>query len=280
MEGIPEADIKEHEQQKQAGKKFQTAEGAESSDEEGGPEAKKLKASQPAVQDQAASSTPTMGAIPMNPVMGGPFMGMGAMTHYMGHVPIMGAMPQMPLPSGSIPTPPTSSKPLFPSAGSSTTATVTSSKPAFAAYGSTGSGATIVGESTVPKKSAVIATQAGSTKIMHPEEDLSLEELRARHPRYQKASVISSSPQVVMTTQPTSLPPTTGPGGFGIPMGGPIPAGMMIPMHMPPMALPPHMQMGMAPMGLIRAPHMPGMPGGISPYGTPLGFPMMPPRFR
>ena len=34
--------------------------------------------------------------------------------------------------------------------------------------------ATIVGESTVPKKSGVIATQAGSTKIMHPEEDLSL----------------------------------------------------------------------------------------------------------
>ena len=39
---------------------------------------------------------------------------------------------------------------------------------------STGAGATIVGESTVPKKSGVIATQAGSSKIMHPEEDLSL----------------------------------------------------------------------------------------------------------
>ena len=42
-----------------------------------------------------------------------------------------------------------------------------------------GSGATIVGESTVPKKPstgvvATIATQAGTSKIMHPEEDLSL----------------------------------------------------------------------------------------------------------
>jgi hypothetical protein len=44
-------------------------------------------------------------------------------------------------------------------------------------YSSGGAGATIVGESTVPKKSGVIATQAGSSKIMHPEEDLSLASL-------------------------------------------------------------------------------------------------------
>lgn len=47
-------------------------------------------------------------------------------------------------------------------------------------FSSAGSGATIVGESTVPRKAApggvvpTIATQAGSSKIMHPEEDLSL----------------------------------------------------------------------------------------------------------
>lgn len=41
-------------------------------------------------------------------------------------------------------------------------------------FSSGGATATIVGESTVPKKAGIIATQAGSTRIMHPEEDLSL----------------------------------------------------------------------------------------------------------
>jgi len=81
-----------------------------------------------------------------------------------------------------------------------------------------------------------------------------------------------------MVSPSSVVTPTTAHGGMGIPIGH-LP-GMMIPMAMPHMALPPHMQMGMAPMGILRAPHMPGMPGGFSPYGTPLGFPMMPPRFR
>lgn len=59
---------------------------------------------------------------------------------------------------------------------------------------------------------------------------------------------MSSSATAVTTSVPN--------GQMAIPGGvAPLPSGMMIPM----MALPPHMQMGMgAPVGLLRAPHMPG----------------------
>lgn len=108
---------------------------------------------------------------------------------------------------------------------------------------------------------------------MHPEEDLSLEELRARNPRYQRSQTANShspvSTPMAITSSPSALQPspvtTNVHAGLGLPMGAQhpqqhhLPAGMMIPMAMPHMAFPPHMQMapGMG-MGLIRAPHMPG----------------------
>jgi hypothetical protein len=60
-----------------------------------------------------------------------------------------------------------------------------------------------------------------------------------------------ASPQSATVTPVSSVSS----GQMGLPMGH-LPAGMMIPMPMTHMALPPHMQMGMAPMGLLRAPHM------------------------
>ncbi len=65
-------------------------------------------------------------------------------------------------------------------------------------------------------------------------------------------------PQVSIASPPAAAvtPVTVNSGQMGLPMGH-LPAGMMIPM-VPHMALPPHMQMGMGPMGLLRAPHMPG----------------------
>lgn len=283
MEGIPESDIRDHEAQKQAGR-ITTAAGADSSDEEGGSSAKRAKTAQPSVQESSTPSIQSIGTMPITPMLASPFMGMGPMNPYLGHLPLpmMGSVPQMPLPGGVVSSPQTPSKPLFASS-SSPSSSNSASKPAFAAYGSSGAGATIVGESTVPKKSGVIATQAGSSKIMHPEEDLSLEELRARCHRYQRSAVPTSMPQVsIASPQSATVTPVSSvsSGQMGLPMGH-LPAGMMIPMPMTHMALPPHMQMGMAPMGLLRAPHMhPGMPGGFSPYGAPLGFPMMPPRFR
>nr|CAH0101030.1 unnamed protein product [Daphnia galeata] len=283
MEGIPESDIRDHEAQKQAGR-ITTAAGADSSDEEGSSSAKRAKTTQPVVQESTTQSIQAIGTMPITPMLASPFMGMGPMNPYLGHLPLpmMGSVPQMPLPGGVVSSPQTTSKPLFASS-SSPSSSNSASKPAFAAYSSGGAGATIVGESTVPKKSGVIATQAGSSKIMHPEEDLSLEELRARCHRYQRNTVPTSIPQVsIASPQSATATPVSSlsSGQMGLPMSH-LPAGMMIPMPMTHMALPPHMQMGMAPMGLLRAPHMhPGMPGGFSPYGAPLGFPMMPPRFR
>ena len=68
-----------------------------------------------------------------------------------------------------------------------------------------------------------------------------------------------NSSQMPQLAQPAPVTPvsTVHNGHMGIPMGH-LPSGMMIPMPMAHMALPPHMQMGMAPMGLLRAPHMPG----------------------
>lgn len=113
-----------------------TAEGADSSDEEGGSTAKKMKTAQPVVPESvAAANISSMGAVPMSTSMlTSPFMGMNPMTHYLGHLPLpmMGAMPlaggAVSSSSSQIP-----SKPLFPSSGSSPSSS-TSTKPAFAAY--------------------------------------------------------------------------------------------------------------------------------------------------
>nr|SVE77149.1 EOG090X0A5X [Daphnia lumholtzi]SVE77753.1 EOG090X0A5X [Daphnia lumholtzi]SVE78381.1 EOG090X0A5X [Daphnia lumholtzi]SVE79010.1 EOG090X0A5X [Daphnia lumholtzi] len=209
MEGIPESDIRDHEAQKQAGR-ITTAAGADSSDEEGGSSAKRAKTAQPAGQEPTGPSIPSLGSMPITPMLASPFMGMGTMNPYLGHlsIPMIGSVPQMPLPGGAASSPQTPSKPLFASS-SSPSSSNSASKPAFAAYSSGGAGATIVGESTVPKKSGVIATQAGSSKIMHPEEDLSLAKLRARCPRYQRNSVPTTMPQMsVASSQNTTVGPS------------------------------------------------------------------------
>ena len=113
-----------------------TAEGADSSDEEGGSAAKKMKTAQPMVPDSATANIP-MGAMPMPSMLTSPFMGLNPMTHYLGHLPlpIMGGMSQMPLGGAASASPQSTSKPLFPSSGSSPSSSSSStSKPAFAAY--------------------------------------------------------------------------------------------------------------------------------------------------
>lgn len=72
----------------------------------------------------------------MAPMLASPFMNMGPMNPYLGHLPLpmMGTVPQMPLPSGAASSPQTPSKPLFASS-SSPSSSNSVSKPAFAAYG-------------------------------------------------------------------------------------------------------------------------------------------------
>ncbi|XP_063984370.1 BUB3-interacting and GLEBS motif-containing protein ZNF207 [Diachasmimorpha longicaudata] len=207
MEGIPPNDAKEHEKQRNGGRP-----GSPSSGEDE-PAQKKLKPEGLLGSAPGAVPTPS-GIIPgvIPGMQGHPGMPMGHqfppgmhMMPHLGHVgpPFMGpgmmqGMPGMPPVSGASMPP----RPLFPavstamsSAGNVTSmgTTVTSIagssigpiKPTFPAYGGD-SNATANSNSTSDHKVNLIATTGATSKIIHPQEDLSLEEIRARLPKYQR----------------------------------------------------------------------------------------------
>ncbi|XP_031766280.2 BUB3-interacting and GLEBS motif-containing protein ZNF207 isoform X2 [Galleria mellonella] len=175
MEGIPPEDVKEHEKQKSGGGK-----GSDSEDDE--PAAKK-KATPALLGAGPSSVTPGILPTPMGPVPPGMYPGHMSMNHMM---PPFVPAPRMMMPG---------MRPLFPASSISVS---TPSKPTFPAY----SNATISAPPTTstaggaePKENGdvkppaanacplVTATGAGA-RIVHPPEDVSLEEIRARLPRY------------------------------------------------------------------------------------------------
>uniref|UniRef100_D3TPM0 Zinc finger protein n=1 Tax=Glossina morsitans morsitans TaxID=37546 RepID=D3TPM0_GLOMM len=186
MDGIPAEDLREHERQKNGGK-------SDSDDEE--PAAKKK------VEIPLTAPPPMM----MPPNMMPPHM-MGQYAQY-GMMPHMAPMPPF-LGPGGIPMMPTHMmppRPLFPAAMAAATtsaaaaahavAAVAQQKPTFPAYSNatisappttnnpnitapTTSSASAGGEA--PKSQVVTSTSGVTSKIMHPPEDLSLEELKAR----------------------------------------------------------------------------------------------------
>nr|CAG4652022.1 EOG090X0A5X [Triops cancriformis] len=220
MEGIPPQDIAEHDQVKQAGGRMPTAEGGASSDEDE-PSSKRPKAGNtPAEASPGPSGSisnmstapntlpahPLMSAAP--PMMGGlpPVQLLPPMNPYMN---MLGHMPPMNM-SAAV----AAAKPLFSSTQAPPAANAKATFPAYS------QNASIVGESTVPKKSAVIASVGPESKLVHPEEDISLEERRARLQKYQKplpppvsTPVVTSPPAPptsmalpVVTSTPSSLP--------------------------------------------------------------------------
>ncbi|KAM3597736.1 uncharacterized protein V6R79_008649 [Siganus canaliculatus] len=155
--------------------------------------------------------------------------------------------------SGSPHTPPSSSsdpsKPTFPAY---TQATATVASP-------TAGGSTVSKPpSTVTSKPATLTTSSATSKLIHPDEDVSLEELRAQLPRYQR--------NIPRQGQTTTAAPAVGPVGA-----------MMAPQQ-PGMRHPIPGQYGGPPQG------MPGyLPGGMPPYGqappvVPPGYQGAPPR--
>lgn len=112
-----------------------TAEGADSSDDEGS-SAKKLKTSTSGNSEAAAASVAPVGAVPLAaPILPSPFMAMNPMAPYLGHMglPTMGAVTHMPLSGGAVSSPHAPPKPAYTSI-SSPSASNSASKPAFAAY--------------------------------------------------------------------------------------------------------------------------------------------------
>ncbi|VVD05826.1 unnamed protein product [Leptidea sinapis] len=195
MEGIPPEDIKEHERQKTGGGKL-----SDSDDDE--PAAKK-KASTALLGPGPSTVTPGILPTPMGPVPPGMYpghMGMNPMMQHFMQAPRM-MMPGM--------------RPLFPAAS---VAISTPSKPTFPAYSAPPTTSTSTdlkenGDVRPPPANScplVTATGAGS-KIVHPPEDVSLEEIRARSSRYRpkpKPEAPSTPiPSPAMIQQSTSSSP-------------------------------------------------------------------------
>ncbi|KFP48194.1 Zinc finger protein 207, partial [Cathartes aura] len=213
----------------------------------------------------------------------GPRPGMPPMTQAQ-PVTAPGILNRPPAPAASAPTPqPPVTKPLFPSAGqaaaavpgpvgtdfkplNSTPATTTEPpKPTFPAYTQSTASTTSTTNSTAAKpatsitsKPATLTTTSATSKLIHPDEDISLEERRAQLPKYQRNL------------------PRPGQASLGNPPVGPI-GGMMPPQP----GIPPQqqgMRPPMPPHGQYGAHHqgMPGyLPGAMPPYGQ--GPPMVPP---
>uniref|UniRef100_A0A4X2KZN5 Zinc finger protein 207 n=1 Tax=Vombatus ursinus TaxID=29139 RepID=A0A4X2KZN5_VOMUR len=123
-----------------------------------------------------------------------------------------GILNRPPAPAAAVPTPqPPVTKPLFPSAGqaqaavqgpvgtdfkplNSTPATTTEPpKPTFPAYTQSTASTTSTTNSTAAKpaasitsKPATLTTTSATSKLIHPDEDISLEERRAQLPKYQR----------------------------------------------------------------------------------------------
>ncbi|XP_034952539.1 BUB3-interacting and GLEBS motif-containing protein ZNF207 [Chelonus insularis] len=208
MEGIPPNDVKEHEKQRNGGRP-----GSPSSGEDE-PAQKKSKPEGLLGSAPGAMSTGSMvpGVIPgmpmgqypppMHPMMG-PIGPVGP-PFIQGMIPGMPGMPpgmQPPVSGASMPT-----RPLFPAMVSTASTSVSNStplgtdfkpvtsiaggsigpiKPTFPAY-STDSTLTTNSTSGGDQKVSLIATTGAASKIIHPPEDLSLEEIRARLPKYQR----------------------------------------------------------------------------------------------
>ncbi|XP_050675867.1 BUB3-interacting and GLEBS motif-containing protein ZNF207 isoform X1 [Leptidea sinapis] len=295
MEGIPPEDIKEHERQKTGGGKL-----SDSDDDE--PAAKK-KASTALLGPGPSTVTPGILPTPMGPVPPGMYpghMGMNPMMQHFMQAPRM-MMPGM--------------RPLFPAAS---VAISTPSKPTFPAY----SNATISAPPTTststdlkengdvrppPANSCPLVTATGAgSKIVHPPEDVSLEEIRARSSRYRpkpKPEAPSTPiPSPAMIQQSTSQAEMS----FQVaahmnaavaaarqqqalrsrPMMGAMGGMMLSQVRVPvPVSLPMPVLPVMPQFNIVR-PLQPGMllPGGMMPMGAMfpggMGLPMMQPRYR
>uniref|UniRef100_A0A8D0AVT8 Zinc finger protein 207, b n=1 Tax=Sander lucioperca TaxID=283035 RepID=A0A8D0AVT8_SANLU len=108
---------------------------------------------------------------------------------------------------------------------------------------------------TVPTKPATLTTTSATSKLIHPDEDISLEEMRALLPRYQRLTPRPGQAHV-------AAPPVA-------PVGSIMPPQQGMPPQQPGMRHPMHGQYGAPPQGMPSY-----MPGGMPPYGQ--GPPMVP----
>ncbi|KAI9523360.1 hypothetical protein NQZ68_028384 [Dissostichus eleginoides] len=214
----------------------------------------------------------------MPPMMAGVPPGMPPVGHrpgitHMSQVPPAANVLTRPAVPAAPPAQPGLSKPLFPIAGQSQqsgsphppSSSSDPSKPTFLAYSqapvaalSPGSSTLSKPPSTVTSKPATLTTSSATSKLIHPDEDVSLEELRAQLPRYQRSisrpcQTPAAAPSAggMMAPQPGMRHPI--PGQYGCPpqgMPGYIPGGMPPYGQAPPVGPPGYQGAPLRPMGL------------------------------
>lgn len=260
LEGIPESDRIAHELAVQGGGR---------SAGEGEPSTKKLRMDGGMGMMYTQPVIPGMGPPMIMPGMTGPILpGMAPPG-----MPPAAIKPGIPPPGMQVPPP---SRPLFPSAGPSSQAPTSMQtgapnvpRPTFPAYqsrpGSAGGGAPPV--ATLPdipvRVAAKVPPVGANSKLMHPEEDISMEEIRSRLPKYRVAK-ISSQPAVSMPEARMLQPPLQG--------GAP-------PLGRPQMNAPPIIRPGMGPPPPMNPNLSPMRPNIVRPgMGPPPTMAMMPPR--
>ncbi|XP_060725042.1 BUB3-interacting and GLEBS motif-containing protein ZNF207b [Tachysurus vachellii] len=224
----------------------------------------------PAVMPGMPHGMMPMGGM-MPPGPGVPLMMPGMPPGMPPHVPRPGIPSMAPVPSVTAPgvpvrptapvAPPTTSKPLFPSAAAQAQQPVPANadppKATFPAYtqppSSSSSSTTSSSSSSVPASSTVailnspavsakpaaISSSSATSKLMHPDEDISLEERRAQLPRYQRSIPPRPGPTVAAAAPPA------------------VPVGSLLPQQ-PPIRHPMHGQFAAPPQG---------MPGYMPVYG-------------
>ncbi|KAL7043311.1 hypothetical protein ACKWTF_001446 [Chironomus riparius] len=278
MEGIPAEDLKNHERQKNGNK-------SDSDDDE--PTNKKHKLDPQIAMAQGMPPQMMMPNMVPNMAQFPPMM----MPHGFQMMPGIQLMPHM-----------MGHRPLFPAAAVQSPA-MNQQKPTFPAYSNatisappkTNTGNSTSSNSTDTQKPPTIPQQNTGTasKIMHPTNDLSLEELKAKRPQYKviKASTISPqiSASITQTSTNSSYSNNKHNESKALAAAHEIPGMPHQQLLLPPMmrqAMPGHhpqlMMMAQRPVlqpgGFIQAGQF--IPHGIQ--GMPLMpmMPMLPPRFR
>uniref|UniRef100_A0A3Q0R7F8 Zinc finger protein 207, b n=1 Tax=Amphilophus citrinellus TaxID=61819 RepID=A0A3Q0R7F8_AMPCI len=275
MEGIPEKDMQERRrtleqksQESQKKKSNNQDDSDESDDDEAGPSVQQVAAVQPQAGYGAPMAQPGIPPVAGAPVIppagyqGKPFVinlrSWDSTTPVKGAVylycvfaqaqqTVSGVAASSSLSTAASTDPPKATFPAYtqPSVSSSSTS---SSNPSSSTVAKP--------PATVTSKPATLTTTSATSKLIHPDEDISLEEMKAQLPRYQRLAPRPGQAHV-------AAPPVAAVGGIMPPQQG-------LPPQQPGMRHPIHGQYGAPLQG------MPGyMPGGMPPYGQ--GPPMVPP---
>lgn len=185
MEGIPAQDLKDHEKQKNGNK-------SESDDDEPSAKKNKLEPQAPAAMPQQMMMPnmvhPNMAQFPM--MMQPGFQMMPGMTHMIPHM--MGHRPLFP---SAVATSASQQKPTFPAYSNAT----------ISAPPTVGASSTSTNVNDTQKPPTIPQAAGTASKIIHPPEDVSLEELRARKQQYKSNKFSSSSPHSSASSTPTSI---------------------------------------------------------------------------